>query len=472
MDLNITLQPKQQEAIDKSELFPILFMGGAKGGGKSYCIRSREIIRRLTYPNSKGLIVRKTYPELLSNHIRKFFQEHPVVVQWYNKSEKTIYWPNGSTTEFSYLQNTDDVYTYQGREYDDISVDEVTQHDYEVIRILRSSLRTTNPLIKPRMFLTGNPGGPGHDEIKRVFVDRQFQEGERPEDYCFVQAFVNDNKALTEADPEYVQRLEDLPERQRKAYLEGNWEIADDKAFKVFSRLKHVIKPMVPNRSYKTILSMDWGFSDKSKFAAYLTAIIPMTTKTGENFIRTVTYKEWMGNGKTPFEWAEIIYKDCIYLGVTPDKCYPDSAMLDTQQDGAKGIGKFMEDRWRQLHGSPWVTMIRSGKDRSARVTAVHNWLSIAPDKLPYALFTESCPYIIDTLPKLRWDEHKLDDIDTTQDDHGYDGWSYGQIRIKFTSVKAGAVSMVAKPEQLRPSYNAKNQELAINVDAFSNLYK
>ncbi|MCR4330253.1 MAG: phage terminase large subunit [Candidatus Roizmanbacteria bacterium] len=442
MELRITLQPKQREALKASDIYPIVFMGGAKGGGKSYAIRAREIIRRLKYKNTHGLIVRKTYPELLANHIRKFFSEYPQTFEWYKKAEKTIYYPNGSTTEFSYLQHTDDVYTYQGREYDDISVDEVTQHEYEVIKILRSSLRTTNPLIKPRMFLTGNPGGIGHDEVKRVFIDREFLDDENPNDFHFVQAFVSDNQALMAADSEYAERLKDLPERLRKAYLEGNWEIAEDKAFKIFSRLKHIIKPVIPDKQFAVILSMDWGFSDKSKFAAYLTAVMPVIYQ-GQTFNRTITFKEWSGNEKSPYEWAEIIYNDCKELGIRPNKGYPDSAMLDRQSDGSKAIGYLMEERWKQLNGGVnWLSLTRSAKNRVTRIATTHNWLSIAPDDLPYSLFTENCPYITTSLPKLRWHETKLDDI-AEGDDHGWDGWSYGLLHIRYIKLKPGSFSVV-----------------------------
>lgn len=157
-----SIQPKQLEALRLSLSTPVLFFGGAKGGGKSWLVRCREISRRLKYPGTQGLIVRRTYPELRANHIVKMFQEYPVLNEWYNKAEKIIYYPNGSTTEFSYLKNTDDVYTYQGREYQDITVDEITQHEEEVFKTLRSSLRTSVSGIKPTVFLTGNPGGVGH----------------------------------------------------------------------------------------------------------------------------------------------------------------------------------------------------------------------------------------------------------------------------------------------------------------------
>lgn len=465
MELRITLQPKQRESIQASEIYPVVFMGGAKGGGKSYTIRARQIIRRLKYPNSHGLIVRKTYPELLANHIRKFFAEHPQTVEWYKKAEKTIYWPNGSTTEFSYLQHTDDVYTYQGREYDDIDVDEVTQHEFEVVKILRSSLRTTNPLIQPRMFLTGNPGGIGHDEVKRIFIDRNFNEDENPDDFHFVQAFVTDNQALMTADPDYVKRLEDLPERLRKAYLEGNWEIADDKAFKIWSRLKHIIPNVIPDRKFKVILSMDWGFSDRSKFTCYLTALTEAEYQ-GQKFIRTVTFKEWAGSEKSPYEWAEIIYKDCKEIGVTPSQGYPDSAMLDRQSDGSKPIGVLMEEKWKALNGgTSWLRLTRSAKNRVTRIATTHNWLSIAPDGLPYAVFTENCTYLNSTLPKLRWHDTKLDDV-AEGDDHGWDGWSYGQIHVRFISIKPGSFSVIRTEKKSHLSTDERGLPI-VNPTAF-----
>lgn len=261
MDLTITLQPKQREAINKSEIYPVAFMGGAKGGGKSYTIRAREVVRRLKHSNSKGLIIRKTYPELLANHIRPFFKEYPETRSWYNKAEKTIYYPNGSTTEFSYLRNTDDVYTYQGREYEDISVDEVTQHEWEVIRVLRSSIRTTLKGIKPTLFLTGNPGGIGHQEVKRIFIDRDFREGENPEDFVFIPAFINDNKALLDNDPDYVKRLKDLPEHLVKAYLYGDWNIFAGQAFAQLVREVHLVEPFEPPSDVKWFAGYDWGFS-------------------------------------------------------------------------------------------------------------------------------------------------------------------------------------------------------------------
>ncbi len=211
---------------------------------------------------------------MLSNHIHKFFEEYPVTREWYNKSEKTIYWPNGSTTAFSYLQSPDDVYTYQGREYEDIDIDEITQHEEIVFKVLRTSNRTSNQKLVdmglvPTMLLTGNPGGIGHAWVKRIFIDRQFKPEERAEDFDFVQAFVQDNVALLKADPDYLRRLEDLPETLRKAYLYGDWNIHAGQAFGELSVQTHVIDPFEFPEKVRWFAGFDHGFNHPYVFTLF-----------------------------------------------------------------------------------------------------------------------------------------------------------------------------------------------------------
>ena len=182
INFNIALQPKQKEAFKLSLEFPVFAFGGAKGGGKSFFVRARELYRRLQYPFSTGCIIRQTYGELWDNHIRQFFIEYPELKTWYSAERKTIEYPNGSVTQFIYLRNEKDALVYQGRSYDDISFDEATQHPYESFAMMSSCNRLSNPKlqnkIKPSMILTCNPGGIGHDWVKRLFIDRNFNDGD------------------------------------------------------------------------------------------------------------------------------------------------------------------------------------------------------------------------------------------------------------------------------------------------------
>ena len=266
--LNISLQPKQLEAYvaieDGAQQY--LFYGGAKFGGKSYFVRAKEISRRIKYPGTTGVIIRKTYPELLANHIRKIWIEYPITRKWYKASEKAIYYPNGSVTEFKYLQGTDDVYNYQGIEYDDITLDEATQHEEEVFKILKTSLRSDpkvmsmNPHYKKCFLMTGNPGGIGHNWVKRLFVKRDFNPNETPEDYNFIPAKYSDNEIGVAANPEYVKNLFDLPEDLRRAYLDGDWDIFIGQFFKDWRDDIHVIDPISVDPEWGKMFGVDWGF--------------------------------------------------------------------------------------------------------------------------------------------------------------------------------------------------------------------
>lgn len=268
MELDIHLQPKQYEcmAAVQSGQYQNLLYGGAKFGGKSFLVRAKEITRRLGYPGTTGVIIRRTHPELLANHIRKFFLEYPQTKQWYRAGEKAIHYPTGSITEFKHLSNTQDVYDYQGLEYDDITLDEATQHDGEVIRVLRTSLRidpkvkARNPIFRPCFFLTGNPGGIGHSEVKRLFIDRKFKTGEDKEDYYFLQAKIFDNPLGMKANPDYLNTLLALPDDFRRAYLEGDWTVFIGQFFKDFRKDIHGIDPVEIPDEWGKMFSLDWGY--------------------------------------------------------------------------------------------------------------------------------------------------------------------------------------------------------------------
>ena len=75
-------------------------------------------------------------------------------------------------------------------------------------------LRGVNNIPK-RMYLTCNPGGVGHQWVKRLFIDKKYRENENPDDYCFIPAKWSDNKDLMEFSPAYRNMLDNLPENIR-----------------------------------------------------------------------------------------------------------------------------------------------------------------------------------------------------------------------------------------------------------------
>ena len=268
MKIEIVFTEKQKAFDQAVETYPVTFFGGAKGGGKSRGLRNVLLKRLLQRAGTHSAIFRRTYEELEANHIRKILEEHPSLVDCYNKQEHLITLPNGSTLEFCHCRYPADVDLYQGREFDDLAIDEVGQWSEGMFQTLRGSNRTSKPGIKPRLLLTGNPGGIGHKWLKRLFVDRDYNSREDPADYGFVASRVYDNPALMENDPDYVKRLEAEPnEVLRRAFLYGDWDLQAGQFFNELSREVHLLHPaFVVQPHWRRFGSFDPGFNHPATF--------------------------------------------------------------------------------------------------------------------------------------------------------------------------------------------------------------
>ena len=75
--------------------------GGARGGGKSWAVRTKAKLLCLQYPGIRILIVRRTYPELVHNHITQLRSEL-LGIAMYNDKDKVLRFPNGSSIHFMY----------------------------------------------------------------------------------------------------------------------------------------------------------------------------------------------------------------------------------------------------------------------------------------------------------------------------------------------------------------------------------
>ena len=259
--------------------------GGARGGGKSWSVRAKAKILAACYPGIKLLIVRRTFPELVNNHINQLRDELHGIAK-YNKTEKVFTFPNGSTIKFGYCNADKDLDQYQGAEYDVIFLDEATQFQELWIKKITACVRGVNEFPK-RIYYTCNPGGASHGYFKRLFIDKRYEDGEDPEDYAFIQALVTDNKALMASQPDYIRQLEALPPKLREAWLYGRWDIFEGQFFEDFRltpdpqkcleagitpeqalqqhRWTHVIEPFDLNvgacRGWNIMRSYDFGYN-------------------------------------------------------------------------------------------------------------------------------------------------------------------------------------------------------------------
>lgn len=231
--------------------------GGARGGGKSWAVRKKAALLAVRYPGIRMLLLRRSLPELRENHILPLMAELGGIAV-YRESERAFLFKNGSRLRFGYCDSERDVLQYQGQEFDVIFIDEATQFSFYQFITLTACLRGANPFPK-RMYLTCNPGGVGHEWVKRLFVSRDYRPGERAEDYAFIPARVYDNRELLRQDPGYISMLRNLPEDLRRAWLDGDWNIFAGQYFTEFREDVHISEPFALPAHWRRYVAFDYG---------------------------------------------------------------------------------------------------------------------------------------------------------------------------------------------------------------------
>jgi hypothetical protein len=470
--------PKQELALSFSHkvVFEILF-GGARGPGKTDAgmvwLLGEEYEKNKLYiqhPLYRALVLRKNYEDLNDwlDRARIMYRRSGVKI---TGKPATIEFPSGAKFRCGHLKDSSSYEKYLGHEYQRILVEELTEIPEEkyYVQIL-GSCRTTISELGCQVFCTTNPGGKGHSWVRSRFVQpppqktkylghkqghRVFSvDGSRPR--IFIPATVEDNPEILK-DPGYIQYLESIKQTDSslyRAWRHGDWSVFAGQVFNEFRPYKHVIDPITPSPELRHVIWIDWGYSRKSAFAAYASAIKQETNQLGDKYNRVITYKEWWGNQTSPQEWAKRIYEYMNKNDINPSISISDPAMHSTQQSGDVSIAKMMTNKWKELHNKNWCRLVKgSNSGRNSRVNRVgmmHNWLSDGPDGLPYWVITKNCTNLIKTLPELAHDENLVEAYDTDQNDHGADACSYGLEKVKFISVEPGNIP-VAKEKKRVP---------------------
>lgn len=285
-----SITTKQHQFIT-SEAFETLF-GGAAGGGKSYGQLIDAFLFAIKYPASKQIIFRRTFPDLEKSLVRVSQELYPKGVARYNSSKHIWNFKNGSIIDFSYIDSENDVYQYQSAEYDIIRFDELTHFTEYMYTYMISRCRGANGYPKGIKSST-NPGGVGHSWVKARFIDigapntvhSVRNESGTETTRIFIPSLVQDNKFLLENDPDYVTRLDNLPEKDRKALKYGNWDIFDGVFFSEFDREVHVIEPFEIPHNWNKYIALDYGLD---KFAVLFIAV---DTK-GQVYVYNSIHKE------------------------------------------------------------------------------------------------------------------------------------------------------------------------------------
>lgn len=416
-------QPNEKQELFLSASAKHIGFGGARGGGKSWAVRAKAKLLALNYAGIKILIVRRTYPELINNHIN-ILRVELLEVAKYNDKDKVLKFKNGSTINFTYCANDKDLDRLQGTEYDVIFLDEATQLSEYQMKTITACLRGVNDFPK-RVYYTCNPGGQGHQYIKRIFIDKRYDDGEVPEDYNFIQSLVTDNKVLMESQPDYIRQLEALPPKLREAWLYGSWDVYEGQFFEEFAdrpehyldrQYTHVIEPFEIPASWKIYRCFDWGYNHP--FACEWAAVSP----DGVIYIILELY----GCTKTPNEGVKWF----------PKQVFKEIHRIETEHRWLKDkqiIGIADPAIWNAEYGESiaetaskcGVNFFKGDHERLAGWMQMHYRFAFDPNGFPMMYVFRNCKGFIRTIPLLMYDEHRPEDIDTDGEDHIADAVRY-----------------------------------------------
>lgn len=430
----VLLPPNEKQKMFLADHHKHVAFGGARGGGKSWAVRDKAKRLCLRFPGIKLLIVRRTFPELVNNHINQLREELHGIAR-YNKTEKVFTFPNGSTIKFGYCNNDRDLDQYQGAEYDVIFLDEATQLQEEWIKKITACVRGVNSFPK-RIYYTCNPGGASHGYIKRLFIDRQFQAGEDPEDYSFIQAHVTDNKALMESQPDYIKQLEALPPKLKEAWLYGRWDIFEGQFFEDFR-----VTPDVQLCSKAGITP-----EEAVEQHRWTHVIAPFDLNVGEkrgwNIMRSYDfgYNKPFSLGYWAVDYDGVLYRILEIYGCTQT---PNEGVKWSPDEQFRRISEFeREHPW--LRGRKIVDSVAdpsiwdSSRGESVAETAARYGIYFTPgdnNRIPgwmqvhYRLqfddngfarmyVFDTCKAFIRTMPLMMYSETRPEDLDTKLEDH------------------------------------------------------
>lgn len=388
MRLNLG-KPNEKQRLFLTDAHSVVGYGGARGGGKSWAVRTKAVIMALSHSGIKQLIVRRTYPELTNNHILPLRAKLHGIVK-YNDRDKRMVFRNGSAIHFGYCASDADLLRYQGQEYDIIYIDEATQFTEYQISVIRACIRGVNSFPK-RLYLTCNPGGVGHAYVKRIFIDREYLPGERAEDFSFTQALVTDNTALCREQPRYVEQLDALPENLRRAWRDGDWDACEGAYFPEFRREVHVCQPFKIPREWRRFRAFDYGLDC---FACLWIAI----DSAGNAYVYRELSEPSLGISQAAGKAVSLTEEDeAIYCTYAP----PD--MWSRSQES----GKEKADLFRQggLKG-----IVKSSNDREAGWLCIKELLRLNADGESRLHIFSTCKELIKNLPLLQIDvKHPTD---------------------------------------------------------------
>jgi phage terminase large subunit len=366
--------------------------GGARGGGKSHWLLAQmgvDDCQRM--PELKCLLLRKVGKANLEHFEDLRRRLYMGLGHEFSGHRGILTFRNGSRIVAGHFQQEKDIDAYLGLEYDVIGIEEATMLSSRKHRDIATCCRTSKQGWRPRIYATTNPGGVGHAWFRKRFVE-PFQRQQETETR-FIPARVVDNAF---SNPEYRKVLEALSGWQRRAWLDGDWDLAAGQYFGNFKRDTHVLDEFDESRAREWFGSFDYGF------AHYTAFLLGCTDGDGNTFIVD--------------EHAERLWLPQQHVGAI-------RAMLKRHELRPESLARVVAGTdvfSRQADGTTIANQYaRLGlKLKAANTDRINGWAEIrqrlgdaTAKQSPRLFIHRRCGRLIETMPGLQHDPNRPEDV-------------------------------------------------------------